>query len=402
MTRPGEPREETGAEMPRTADPMKTLAAHVGDLAEDGYRRHRDADLARILGAVREPVRTDRRLTRRSRRPLLVLAGTAAAAAVVAGLLVLPGGTSGHEAVRPPAVQPRALDAKSFLLASADISEKTPAAAHGTYWYSQIRTVERARQPGKRLGTGGTSANGSPRSGPYFPFYAYVSITWENWDPYQQGQPSRMVDRDITSTFATPADKAAWQRAGSPTLTDMKPFSVDSRYNEPYLELGPKSTKMADLPKLPATSAGLEKLVRADRKRSVRQLGNLHAAGQELPYLEDVYDAGLGIITSPAPPKVRAAAYRMLAAQRGIRSLGNVRDGLGRPGVALAVPLHQLTTHGTRKGEEHLVIDPKSANVLAKEFYPVGKDGKAASEPSESTLMISDGWTDAIGRPVRG
>ena len=73
----------------------------------------------------------------------------------------------------------------------------------------RIRTVERARQPAKRPGGGsGSSANGAPRSGPYFPFRAYVGITWENWDPYRQGQPSRTVDRAISASFATPADLA--------------------------------------------------------------------------------------------------------------------------------------------------------------------------------------------------
>lgn len=391
--------ENAGAEMTRTTDPMTLLAAQVGDLAEDGYRRRRDADLTRITGSVREPVRTRRRPSRR--RPFFLLAGMGvAAAAVVAGLLAVPSGTSRHEAVRNRPAPP--LDARSFLLASADISAKAPMVARGSYWYSQIRTVELARQPDERLGAGhGSSANGGPRSGPYFPFHAYVSVTWENWDPYQQGRQSRTVDRDIKADFATPADKAAWQRAGSPSLTDMKPFTADSRYNEPYLELGPKGTKMADLTKLPDTPAGLEKLVRADRRRRLGQLNRVGAGHQELPYLEDVYGAALGIITAPTTPKVRAAAYRMLAGQHGIRSLGNVRDGLGRPGVALALRLHQSTRNGTITGEEHLIIDPASTNVLAKEFHPIGKDGKAASEPSESTLMISDGWTDRIGTPAR-
>ena len=395
--------------MNRTVDPMKTLAAHVGDLAEDGYRRRRDADLTRIVAAGREPVGREpagrepvagpRR--RPARRTLLVLAGTVAAAAVVAGLVAVPGGDS--RPVRRATPPPRALDARSFLLASAEISEKAPVVAHGTYWYTQIRTVERARQPAKRPGGGsGSSANGAPRSGPYFPFRAYVSITWENWDPYRQGEPSRMVDRDIRASFATPADKAAWQRAGSPALTGMKPFSADSRYDEPYLEFGPKGTEMADLPKLPDTPAGLEKLVRADRKRTHRQLGRYHAEGQQLPYLEDVYHTVVGIITAPTTPKVRAAAYRMLAAQKGIRGLGNVRDGLGRSGVALAVRLHEPRFGGMRTAEEHLIIDPRSAEVLAKESYPVGKGGKVAGEPSESTLMTGGGWTGAIGRPARG
>jgi hypothetical protein len=40
--------------------------------------------------------------------------------------------------------------------------------------------------------------------------------------------------------------------------------------------------------------------------------------------------------------------------------------------------------------------------VLAREFHPYDKGGKAASEPSESTVMISDGWVDQIAVPARG
>lgn len=39
---------------------------------------------------------------------------------------------------------------------------------------------------------------------------------------------------------------------------------------------------------------------------------------------------------------------------------------------------------------------------LAKESYPVGKGGKVAGEPSESTLMTGGGWTGAIRQPARG
>ena len=305
---------------------LNSLAARVEDLAEDGYRRRRAADLARITAAGRGPSRADRRvLPVRRRRGPLVMAGVATAA-VAAGVLAVPDHGRGA-----PRVPPRALDARSVLLAGADLAAKQPETAHGAYWYSQIREVERARRPAPGRSNGG-SANGRPRSGPYFPFRAYASITWENWDPYRQGMPSRTVDRDIQSRFATPADKAAWQRAGSPSLTDMKPFSADGHADEPYLELGPKGTTMAGLAKLPTTSEGLRKLVVSDRNRRIARLRSLHAQHQELSLTEDILNAGIGVITSPAPPKVRAAAYRMLAAQEGIRGIGPARDGLGRSG----------------------------------------------------------------------
>jgi hypothetical protein len=402
---PDETGHDAGAEMTFT-DPMTTLADHVGTLAEDGYRRRRAADLARITAAGRAPARTDRRILparHRRARPILAGVAVAAAAAVAAGVLAVPDDTPGPGRATPPASTPRTLDARSVLLAGAEYAAKQPATAHGAYWYSQIREVERARQPGKGVKTNGTSANGAPRSGPYFPFHAYVSITWENWDPYRQGRPSRMVDRDIRSSFATPADKGAWQRAGSPSLTDMKPFSADSHTDDdPYLELGPKGTTMAGLAKLPTTAAGLRRMVLADRNRRIAQLAKYHAQYQEGPLTEDVLDAGIAIINAPAPPKVRAAAYRMLATQKGIRDIGSARDRLGRSGAALAVHIEEHTMHGLQRYEEHLIIEPGSARILAREYYLIGADGTVASEPDHSTLMITDGWTDRIGVPARG
>jgi hypothetical protein len=91
-------------------------------------------EAARVVGLRDDPHRTAApgaqaagpATRRRRRRPLLVLAGTAAAAAVVAGLLAVPSGPSRHEDARTRTAPPRALDARSFLLASADISEKAP------------------------------------------------------------------------------------------------------------------------------------------------------------------------------------------------------------------------------------------------------------------------------------
>jgi hypothetical protein len=357
--------DRTGAEM----TPLKTLADHVDALSEDAYGRRRAADLGRVAATVRAPAP----VRRHRRRPVV---------------------TSGGGKVVPP----RTLDARSVLLAGAELVEHERVATHGNYWYSQIRDVERARQPRKKAPGG--SANGAPRSGSYYPFHAYVSITWENWEPYRQGGTSRMVDRDITTSFASPADKAAWQRAGSPSLTDMKPFAVDTRANEPYMEFGLKGTKMSDLAKLPTTPAGLVNLVREDRARRLQELGRFGARRQMLPYVEDVLSTGVGLINSPAPPQVRAAAYRMLAAQKGIRDIGAARDGLGRHGVALAVRVDEAT--GRRKVEEHVIIDPGSARILAREYYPVGADGTVAGELDHSIIMVTHGWTDRIDVPARG
>src|SRR5262249_55832624 len=139
------------------------------------------------------------------------------------------------------------------------------------------------------------------------------------------------------------------------------------------------------------------------RAAQLRKLRAFHATSEQLPYLEDVFDAALAIINSPAPPGVRAAAFRMLAAQPGIRGLGVAHDALGRPGVALAVRTRELTpARRTQEVEEHLIVDQSSARVLAREYYAVGADGTVEAQPDQTTLIIGSGWTDRIGLPVYG
>jgi hypothetical protein len=329
----------------------------------------------------------------------MVLVAGGVAAAVAVAIFAVPGA---KHTTAPKAALPPLTDAKAFLLASADITAKATAGAPGRYWYTQIKQVDRARQAGHGLKPHGASANGTPRSGPFFPFHAYVTITWENWDPYRQGQPSRTTDRDITAGFASPADKVAWQRAGSPSLSDMKPFTADSHLNEPYLELGPKGTKMADLTKLPATSAALQNLIRRDWDRQGKTLARAGAGYQRAPYTQYVREMALNVILAPVTPATRAAAYRLLASLPGMRMVGRVHDRLGRPGVALAYQATDLESRQRSKIETHLIIDPRSATVLSSDDYRIGAGGKAESEPYSSTLDTVSGWTDRIGVPARG
>jgi hypothetical protein len=62
--------------------------------------------------------------------------------------------------------------------------------------------------------------------------------------------------------------------------------------------------------------------------------------------------------------------------------------------------VERTTLGGTQRSEEHLIVDPASARILAREYYPIGADGTAAREPSHYTLMISAGWTGRIGVPA--
>jgi hypothetical protein len=92
----------------------------------------------------------------------------------------------------------------------------------------------------------------------------------------------------------------------------------------------------------------------------------------------------------PAPPKVRAAAYRALAAMPHIDNLGRTADGY-------RLRISYMNDAGTHvDGTETIVVDPKSTRMRVEGWAGFG-DGPAPVGPSQTT----SGWTDDLpGRIV--
>ncbi len=96
------------------------------------------------------------------------------------------------------------------------------------------------------------------------------------------------------------------------------------------------------------------------------------------------------LIDAPAPPKVRAAAFRALAALPGIANLGKTTGG-----YRLKISYMSGTGRGV-DGTETIVVDPKSTQVRVEGWAGFG-DGGLPVGPSQST----SGWTDRLsGRLV--
>ncbi|WP_433146172.1 CU044_5270 family protein [Actinomadura nitritigenes] len=92
----------------------------------------------------------------------------------------------------------------------------------------------------------------------------------------------------------------------------------------------------------------------------------------------------------PAPPKVRAAAYRALAAMPHI-------DNLGRAAGGYRLRISYMNDAGTRvDGTETIVVDPKTTQFRVEGWAGFG-DGGVPVGPSQTT----SGWTDTLpGRIV--
>ncbi|MFI6816536.1 CU044_5270 family protein [Nonomuraea sp. NPDC050328] len=151
----------------------------------------------------------------------------------------------------------------------------------------------------------------------------------------------------------------AWQRTGGrgEATPLARPFTVAGR-----------GLSLAQIQELPADpdrlTAAMSALLPADLAGRTRE-GVLA-------------DALSGLLWSkPAPPAVRAAAYRALAGLPAVRLLGPATDERGRSGMAFAYDLAW-----PRPAHRELIIDPADGQVLASVT-----DGRPE-------LIAHAGWTD--------
>ncbi|RJL35378.1 CU044_5270 family protein [Bailinhaonella thermotolerans] len=362
--------------------------AGLDELTAEAYGRRREGDLARALASPRGAAegRRDPLPARPAWRLRLAVAGTAAAGLAAAAVVVpgavgtgadpVPGGSG--RAAATPAAPPRSvrLDARSVLLASATAAERASEET-GAYWYRRERTFERIRFPG--------AGTGKPARRQELPYRAYAAHTQESWFARDGGARSRTVTgQDVKVTFASEADEAAWRKAGSPELWRAERSVNDYDMALKWL-IGAHRMTMADLRALPRDEAGLE-----------AELRRLHAAEKpadwdEVPdFPSYVWSTAQDLLAGPIRPATKAALYRVLARQDGIRAREHVRDPLGRTGVAVE------TTWDGEDGRRpaRLIVDPGSGELLAFE--------SRVSRTGEADLRVAyadSGWSDSLGEP---
>ncbi|GAA2575045.1 CU044_5270 family protein [Actinomadura fulvescens] len=329
-------------------DPVSRLSAVLPDTLDEtidaAYERRRDADLDRITATPRAAAVRGRRYARPS---LMILAGAAAAALVAAAVLV--SGEDGTEP-RPPATA----DARRFLLVSADIAAAAPA-TKGRYWHVRERTFESVSRKG---------------------YTATIATTQDSWSSTTR---ARLVNHQRPAIgFPTPADRETWRRQGSPPLVP-KAATVDYPKAADTLRVfgNPSYPAWRDVP---ADPAELERLVR----RLQRNTGD---------YRGHLFDLTAHALAQPAPPRVRAGLFRMLAETGGITVVPNARDRLGRTGTAL---YHRADLPS---GDLHwMIIEPRGARLLALEDG--GEGARLGDRANSATVYETAEWTDRLGAPV--
>ncbi|SDM15280.1 CU044_5270 family protein [Nonomuraea jiangxiensis] len=227
------------------------------------------------------------------------------------------------------------------------------------------------------------------------------------------GPPSASVQLTADQVLLAAAATAELQREGPGTYWFVKISSGDSAGGESWtardgrrwmrgtktagevvelggppvpFRLGGLEVGFEQLHELPAEPAALQDWI-SDRLRhdDVRtSAGALDAAGRARSVLY-----GLVSLVSelPAPPAVRAAAFRALATYPGVESLGAVDGGQG-----LLIPDPHAET--PERSPLRLVVDPATSRVRNTNFF-VSADGGVAFGVSKP-VTIEARWTDTL------
>ena len=326
----------------------------------------------------------------------LSLTGAAAAVAIVAAALVVAaltprvGTTRSHGSHGDRVVTGGS--AGAVLLAAAVRAESAPTS--GTYWH--VRSIS-STTLSQRFGHGSNRYT-----------LEQMSLT-EQWTTH--GGRTWLGRREWVRP-KTPKDEAAWRQDGSPSTWCMGKTDTDppepiclhtapgaasvTRFGQDTFQLteGHKLT-FGQLQRLPADPQALRAwlvgLARHDLDPSASAaVINLNVAGE----LSDL------LVDFPVPPRVRAAAFRALAAMPHVTSIGPVRDELGRAGVGIEIGTPGVNAiavlgDGSRVVgpagplTRTLIIDPHTSLVLDDQTS-IGN----RSDPVSDTLILRVGWTN--------
>ncbi|MFF3443212.1 CU044_5270 family protein [Streptosporangium sp. NPDC002721] len=398
---------------------------HLGDTPVDP--RTRAAELSRAMaGPRRAPAR------RGVVRPGwgLGLAGAAAAVTAVAVTISATGGTvpdasparpnpdlaiSGPEVPGSTASGPASsssasssptasasrveLSSRSILLAAAHGAARQPDTT-GAYWHtaSVTRMLSEA-------------ADGD---------YTVVELARnEGWTPLATGGEQWFRTRSLGARPASPDDEAAWRRAGSPTRIKVEVpgkqgsggyggYVVSTEPGEAKDDRSPlvdgdkvfwlgRNVTMKDLRGLPDDPGALKAwLLRAYKGTGTEA---------DTPMSSDawLFSVAIGLITEmPVTPRVRGAAFRMLADLKTAEVSRDVTDAEGRTGSAVAIE-ERVRGKADAKGPEgvlrnRLIFDEATGTALARDSVVVRPGGlQAGFEPGtvwHSQTILEAGWTD--------
>jgi hypothetical protein len=320
--------------------------------------------------------------------PWVAAAATAATATALALVTLVPHGAPAARPGHGQADELLGLPARSFLLTMA---VKAAAASPSTgRWY-----CGQMEQGGRVLvGPDDTTLQAPWAGGPPLAGYRYALFTKilieSCFEPPTKGSPDGTVEaatQSLGAQPASPADAAAWRRAGSPASWIAwydRTVRITAAPGRRYLA-GPRplTSKRLDIT-LPTNPAQLKAFY-------LDHQALFHNAGTPNEIVSE--DAvGTMLPGSMSTPAVRAAAFRVLASLPGVQIKPDVPDPAGQSGTA--VFLGQTGPTVTL-----LIVDPATSAALCIEDVaqqPVAH--VPAGTVLDYTLFVSSGWTNTPAR----
>lgn len=329
----------------------------------------RQEELASFMSLPRG-TRRDRAAARTRRVPYPLLSGLALATATAVAAVVITGTASEQPGPAPSATLG---SGSQVLLAAASHVEQRPAGS-GKYWYVEEEFADRCKVPGK---TYSIDVRGEQR-----------------WWTATVGNKYWSQSLDTGARPSTKADEAAWKADGSPRSWDLGndadeiyTYAGKGEFDHDAPGGSADSVPMGEvplrlLPTLPTDAKAL-------RKRLFELVDEHYNGPKRILDRIVVEDAVQLATTLPSTPALRAAAYRLLAAEPGVRSLGDVKDHTGRTGYAVA-----LTAEHAPGIELRLIFDKSTGMPLGEETVATRSgDGRKKGDLLNYTTFTMK-WTN--------
>jgi hypothetical protein len=296
---------------------------------------------------------------------------------------------------------------RNFLLTAADRAVQDSRSG-GRYWVSEIES-------GQLIQVGSRDNR-----------YAIMGRhDYTTWYSTHRTDPTRHYQQWIGGAPASAADRAAWQRAGSPSSWPIdppatcppRPDNDPRRYTAGsgparvvVTKPGVSTFRIADADLTATQVANLPTDPARLKDWAVRSIRGAHPIRTYAELNKALFDAMLNLLyQSPSTPAVRAAGYRLLADLPGLRDRGVVTDPLGRAGVAFTFNDNEEKP-GVRNAdtggpyEVRLIFEPASGQPLAWETRRLRPVDYLSWVPAgalfsyEATLQTR--WTDDPPPPV--
>lgn len=197
----------------------------------------------------------------------------------------------------------------------------------------------------------------------------------------------RIRQQSEAPVFLAPGDRARWEAAGAPPLTELsRGETYDRRFAAgglaPPLDID--ALRQSELLRLANNPDALASLIRAAAAKNSNPLG-----WEMLTIVSDI----LG--ESAAPPQLRASLYQVAAGIPGIELVGTVRDSAGRRGLAVAASRSDLRLE--------LIFDPTTSALLARQVtlrHRIEDTTAPVGTPIEYTLFLRSEIVRSLNAPT--